>query len=90
VGRPDLAVTSNITKQDLAGMLYDSIHGKIMTLPDDIVIWPGHGAGSACGKKLSKKLSDTLGNQKKENEYLQSMKKEEFVEKLIEGIPAPP
>ncbi len=62
VGRPDLAVSKDITKEDLAGFLYDSITNKILTLPDDIIIYPNHGAGSACGKKLSKKRSDTLGN----------------------------
>ena len=61
-----------------------------MPLPDDIIIWPNHGAGSACGKKLSKKLFDTLANQKKENYALQKMTKEEFVVVLITGIKTPP
>jgi glyoxylase-like metal-dependent hydrolase (beta-lactamase superfamily II)/rhodanese-related sulfurtransferase len=90
VGRPDLAVKSNLSKEDLAGMLYDSLHQKIMTLPDHLIVYPAHGAGSACGKNIGKETSDTLGNQKKVNYALQAMPKEEFVKVITEGImPAP-
>ena len=65
VGRPDLAVKSDLSKEDLASHLFDSLRTKIMTLPDDVVVYPAHGAGSACGKNLSKETFDTLGNQKK-------------------------
>jgi len=90
VGRPDLAVSKNITKEDLAGFLFTSIQTKILTLPDDITIYPNHGAGSACGKKLSKKLFDTLGNQKKNNYALLVKSKEEFVKLVASGIATPP
>jgi hydroxyacylglutathione hydrolase len=90
VGRPDLAVKSELTQEDLAGMLYESLRNKIMPLPDDLIVYPAHGAGSACGKKMSKETSDTLGNQKRENYALQDMPKAEFVKQLTEGIlPAP-
>ncbi|MGB3466066.1 MAG: MBL fold metallo-hydrolase, partial [Cyclobacteriaceae bacterium] len=64
VGRPDLAQKGSLTQEDLAGMLYDSLRNKVMTLPDDVIVYPAHGAGSACGKNMSKETSDTLGNQK--------------------------
>lgn len=64
VGRPDLAVKSDLSQEDLAGMLYDSLRNKIMPLPDDIIVYPAHGAGSACGKNMSSEKQDTLGNQK--------------------------
>src|SRR2546428_2269793 len=67
VGRPDLAVKSNLTHNDLAGMLYDSLRNKVMTLPDDLIIYPAHGAGSASGKNMSKETWDTLGHQKQVN-----------------------
>jgi glyoxylase-like metal-dependent hydrolase (beta-lactamase superfamily II)/rhodanese-related sulfurtransferase len=90
VGRPDLAVKSNLSKEDLAGMLYESLHHKIMTLPDHLIVYPAHGAGSACGKNIGKETTDTLGNQKKVNYALQPMSKEEFVKIITEGImPAP-
>lgn len=91
VGRPDLAVKTDLTREDLAGHLYESLHNKIMTLPDDVIVYPGHGAGSACGKKMSKETSDTLGNQKLFNYALNpSLTKEEFINAVTEGLVAPP
>ncbi len=90
VGRPDLAIKSTLTQQDLAGMLYESLHTKIMPLPNDILVYPAHGAGSACGKNMSKETFDTLGNQKKVNYALQSISKADFIAELTTGIlPAP-
>lgn len=90
VGRPDLAVKSDLTQNDLAGMLYHSLQTKIMTLPDDVIVYPAHGAGSACGKHMSKETFDTLGHQKEVNYALQVMTKEEFIEKVTTGILPPP
>jgi hydroxyacylglutathione hydrolase len=90
VGRPDLAVKSDLTQEQLAGMLYDSLRNKIMPLPDDVIVYPAHGAGSACGKNLSKETFDTLGNQKKTNYALANISKEEFVKELTTGILPPP
>lgn len=91
VGRPDLAVKSDLSKEDLAGLLYDSLHNKILPLPDDLIVYPGHGAGSACGKNLSKETTDTLGNQKKVNYGLDTkLSKEDFVKELTTGILPPP
>lgn len=92
VGRPDLAqkVIAELTQEKLAGHLYDSLHNKIMPLPDHITVYPGHGAGSACGKKMSKETSDTLGNQKRENYALQPMSKEAFIEEVLTGLTPPP
>jgi len=90
VGRPDLAVKSDLTKEDLAGLLYESLHTKILPLADDIIVYPGHGAGSACGKNMSKERSDTLGNQKKTNYALQDCTKEVFINKVLDGILPPP
>lgn len=92
VGRPDLAqkVSADLTQEKQAGHLYDSLRDKLMPLPDDLVVYPAHGAGSACGKNMSKETSDTLGNQKKNNYALQEMTKEEFVKKLIHGLTPPP
>ncbi len=90
VGRPDLAVKSDLSQEDLAGMLYDSLRNKIMTLPDDVIVYPAHGAGSACGKNMSKETVDTLGNQKRTNYALQDISKEQFIKELTTGIlPAP-
>lgn len=90
VGRPDLAIKSDLTQEDLAGMLYDSLRNKIMTLPDDIIVYPAHGAGSACGKSMSKETFSTLGEQKKSNYALQDISKEDFITELTTGIlPAP-
>jgi hydroxyacylglutathione hydrolase len=93
VGRPDLAqhVIAELTEQKLAGMLYDSLRNKIMSLRDDIVVYPGHGAGSACGKNMSKENSDTLGNQKKINYALRmGLTKTEFVKEILSGLRPPP
>ena len=91
VGRPDLAVKSDLTQEDLAGHLFDSLRNKIMTLPDDIIVYPNHGAGSACGKNMSSETFDTLGNQKKTNYALRAdMTKEEFIEEVTTGLKPPP
>lgn len=91
VGRPDLAVKSDLTKEDLAGMLFDSLRTKVMTLPDDVIVYPAHGAGSACGKNMSKETSDLLGNQKKVNYALRAnMTREEFIKEVTAGILPPP
>lgn len=91
VGRPDLAIKSDLTERDLAGMLYDSLRNKIMPLPDSVVVYPAHGAGSSCGKKLSDDTMDNLGNQKKTNYALrENMTKEEFIEEVLDGILPPP
>jgi glyoxylase-like metal-dependent hydrolase (beta-lactamase superfamily II)/rhodanese-related sulfurtransferase len=92
VGRPDLAVKQgSITEKDLAGFLFDSLRNKIMTLPDDIIIYPNHGAGSACGKNMSSETFDTLGNQKKTNYALRAdMTKEEFIKEVTTGLKPPP
>jgi len=90
VGRPDLAIKSTLTQEDLAGMLYDSLRNKIMTLPDDVLVYPAHGAGSACGKNMSKETFDTLGNQKKTNYALANISKQDFIKELTTGILPPP
>lgn len=92
VGRPDLAqhVIEDLTERKLAAHLYDSLRTKILPLPDHLIVYPNHGAGSACGKMMSKETTDTLGNQKKTNYALQDMPKEEFIEKLLDGLTAPP
>lgn len=92
VGRPDLAqkVIADLTQDKLAAHLYDSLRNKIMPLSDDLIVYPAHGAGSACGKNMSKETSDTLGNQKKTNYALQEMTKEEFIKEVITGLTPPP
>lgn len=91
VGRPDLAQKSNITQDDLAGYLYESLRTKIMTLPDDVIVYPAHGAGSACGKNMSKETSDTLKHQKETNYALRAdMTREEFIREVTEGLMPPP
>lgn len=92
VGRPDLAQKmGELTERDLAGFLYDSLHNKIMPLPDDVIVYPAHGAGSSCGKNLSKETVDTLGNQKKTNYALRAnMTKKEFIDEVTEGLLPPP
>jgi len=91
VGRPDLAVKTNLSREDLAGYLYDSLRNKIMPLPDAVVVYPGHGAGSACGKNMSKETTDTLGNQKLFNYALRTdMTREEFIKEVTEGLVEPP
>jgi glyoxylase-like metal-dependent hydrolase (beta-lactamase superfamily II)/rhodanese-related sulfurtransferase len=93
VGRPDLAqqVISDLTQEKLAGHLFDSLRNKIMPLADELIVYPNHGAGSACGKKMSKETTDTLGNQKRTNYALRAdMTKDEFVNELLTGLTAPP
>jgi hydroxyacylglutathione hydrolase len=91
VGRPDLAIKSDLTREDLAGMLFDSLRNKIMPLADDVIVYPAHGAGSACGKNLSKETVGVLGEQKETNYALRaSMTKNEFVKEVLDGIAPPP
>lgn len=91
VGRPDLAQkAANMTQEQLAGHLYDSLMNKIMPLADDVIVYPGHGAGSACGKNMSTDTVDTLGNQKKTNYALNQPNKEAFVAAVTEGLTPPP
>lgn len=92
VGRPDLAQKMGVlTEKDLAGFLYDSLREKIMPLADDVIVYPAHGAGSACGKNMMKETVDTLGNQKKMNYALRAdMSKDEFIEEVIDGLLPPP
>ncbi|PZX55982.1 glyoxylase-like metal-dependent hydrolase (beta-lactamase superfamily II) [Algoriphagus ratkowskyi] len=92
VGRPDLAqkVVADLTQEILAGHLYDSLRNKIMPLSDGLTVYPAHGAGSACGKNMSKETSDSLGNQKKTNYALQEMTKEQFIKEVITGLTPPP
>ncbi len=91
VGRPDLAVSSNVTREDLASFLFDSLRNKIMPLPPETIVYPNHGAGSACGKNMSKETWDTLGNQLKVNYALRAdMTREEFIKEVTTGLVAPP
>lgn len=92
VGRPDLAqkVVKDLTQEKLAAHLYDSLRNKIMPLSDDLIVYPAHGAGSACGKNMSKETSDTLGNQKETNYALQEMTREEFIKEVLTGLTPPP
>ena len=92
VGRPDLAIKQGaITEEDLAGMLFDSLRNKIMPLPNDIIVYPNHGAGSSCGKNMSKETFDTLASQKEINYALRAdMTKEEFVKEVLTGLSTPP
>ncbi|MCB0372464.1 MAG: MBL fold metallo-hydrolase [Muricauda sp.] len=92
VGRPDLAQkAAHMTQEELAGTLYESLRNKIMPLADDVIVYPAHGAGSACGKNMMKETVDTLGNQKKMNYALRAnMTKEEFVDEVTEGLLPPP
>ena len=92
VGRPDLAQkATNMTQEDLAGLLFDSLRNKIMPLADDVIVYPAHGAGSACGKNLSKQTIGVLGEQKKTNYALRAnMTKEEFIKEVTDGLLPPP
>jgi len=92
VGRPDLAQKSmNISKEELAGILFDSVNNKLSNLPDNILVYPAHGAGSACGKNMMKETVDTLGNQKKNNYALNgSLSKEDFIIELTSDLELPP
>ena len=93
VGRPDLAqkIASDLTQEKLAGYLFDSLRNKIMPLSDDLIVYPNHGAGSACGKNMSKETTDTLGHQKEVNYALRAdMTKDEFITELLDGLSEPP
>ena len=91
VGRPDLSQKSSLSNSDLASMLFDSLRNKIMTLNDDVIIYPGHGEGSSCGKDLSSDTIGTLGDQKKTNYALrENMTKDEFVNEVLDGLLEPP
>ena len=91
VGRPDLAQkAANMTQEQLAGLLYDSLYNKILPLSDDITVYPAHGAGSACGKNMQKETVDLLGNQKKTNYALNQPNKEAFIDAVLDGLSAPP
>lgn len=91
VGRPDLAQKAgSLTMEDLAGHLYDSLQNKIMPLPDEVIVYPAHGAGSACGKNMSKETWDTLGNQKKNNYALRASTREQFIQEVTDGLLPPP
>ena len=89
VGRPDL-LSGNLDKEQLAGMLYDSLNTKIKALPDDVIVYPGHGAGSACGKNIGKEATTTIGQQKRFNYALQDMSKDAFIKAVTENLPTPP
>ena len=97
VGRPDLSQwcpsrkSSKLNQNELAAMLFDSLRNKIMPLPDNLIVYPAHGAGSACGKNMMKETYDTLGNQKKVNYALrEDMSKSEFIEEVLNGLESPP
>jgi hydroxyacylglutathione hydrolase len=91
VGRPDLAQkAASMTQEELAGMLYESLNNKIMPLADDVIVYPAHGAGSACGKNMMKETVDTLGNQKKMNYALNQPNKEAFIAAVTDGLLPPP
>lgn len=91
VGRPDLAQkAANMAQEELAGLLYDSLYQKILPLDDDIIVYPAHGAGSACGKNMQKETVDTLGNQKKTNYALNQKDKKSFIKAVTDGLLPPP
>jgi len=90
VGRPDLAQKGDLTMEDMAATLYESLHNKILTLADDVIVYPAHGAGSACGKNMSKETFDTLGHQKEVNYALRASSKEQFIKEVTDGILPPP
>lgn len=91
VGRPDLAQkAADLTQEELAGLLYESLQSKIMPLSDEITVYPAHGAGSACGKNMQKETVDTLGNQKKTNYALNQPNKESFIKEVLDGLSPPP
>ncbi len=91
VGRPDLAQkAAHMTQEELAGLLYESLNNKIMPLADDVIVYPAHGAGSACGKNMMKETVDTLGNQKRMNYALNQPNKEAFIKAVTDGLTPPP
>ena len=89
-GRPDLVGAQGHTPQQMAAMLYDSLRERIATLPDDVEMWPGHGAGSACGRSIGSETSSTIGAQKRSNLALRDVPREEFVATMTTGLAAPP
>ncbi len=89
VGRPDLS-SGNLTKEELAGMMYNSLHTKIMPLADDVIVYPAHGPGSSCGKNLGPNTYSTIADEKEGNYALQSISKEEFIKSVTDGLLAPP
>ncbi|MEY3398302.1 MAG: hypothetical protein RL220_896 [Bacteroidota bacterium] len=91
VGRPDLAQkAASMTQEELAGLLYESLYNKILPLADDVIVYPAHGAGSACGKNMMKETVDTLGNQKKMNYALNQPSKDAFIAAVTDGLLPPP
>jgi hydroxyacylglutathione hydrolase len=90
VGRPDLAAARGYTTEQMASMLYDSLHGKLLALPDDVEVWPAHGAGSACGRNISKETFSTIGVQRRTNYALQPMRRDEFVNMMTTDLAAAP
>src|SRR6478672_750451 len=90
VGRPDLAGGKGFTPQEMAELMYDSLHGKLMKLPDETEVYPAHGAGSMCGKNMSKETSSTIGEQRKFNYALKPMSKDEFVQMMTADLPEAP
>lgn len=90
VGRPDLAIKNDLTINDLAGMLYDSLNTKLKPLADDVIVYPGHGAGSSCGKNIGKETFSTIGMQKELNYALQPMNKQEFIKAVTDGLTTAP
>src|SRR5204863_4045943 len=91
VGRPDLAQKGNeLTTDDLAGMMYDSLHKKLFPLNDDVIVYPAHGPGSACGKNLGPNTYSTIGEEKESNYALQATSKDEFILSVTEGLATPP
>lgn len=90
VGRPDLAGGRGYTPQAMAAMMYESIHKKLLMLPDDVEVWPAHGAGSSCGRNISKETSSTMGVQRRTNHALQPMSRDDFVKMMTTDMPAAP
>jgi rhodanese-related sulfurtransferase len=90
VGRPDLAGGRGYSAEEMAGLLYDSLHSKLLTLPDDVEVYPAHGAGSACGRNISKETSSTIGQQRRMNYALQPMPREEFIRMMTTDLSEPP
>jgi len=89
VGRPDLS-SGNLSKEQLASLMYDSLQGKVIPLPDDVIVYPAHGPGSSCGKNLGPSTFSTIGEEKLTNYALQPQSKEEFIEKVTNGLDLPP
>src|SRR5262249_10242819 len=90
VGRPDLAGAKGYTAVQMAGMLYDSLHGKLLTLTDDVEVYPAHGAGSLCGRNISQETSSTIGAQKQFNYALQPMPRADFIHMMTTDLPEAP